>query len=275
MLIDIGPATVVINGEKEGKPYAFDRTRLTELVEKILMDIRDWLPILKQKAYKIRQTASLPPVARNMVDAVKAVDEVSLTPMAAVAGAVAEQLKNAILEDGLDFISVNNGGDIALINRRARPVTIAIGDLERGAATPYIIRVGELIDFGVATSGFGGRSFTLGLADIVSVVALSAPLADAAATYIGNYTNVEATTVEKRKASEIDPATDIADEMVTISVGNLEDEQVAEALGRGRAAAERLKMQGKISEAVIILKGKMVNTITGNGNIRLEVTHGN
>ncbi|HVN22827.1 MAG TPA: UPF0280 family protein [Syntrophorhabdales bacterium] len=275
MLLDIGPATIVINGEKEGKPYIFDRKPLAEQVERILAEIRDYLPVLKQKAFRIRRSDSLPPVARSMVSAVKAVDEASLTPMAAVAGAVAEQLKDAISDKGLQFISVNNGGDIAIVNRRGRPVGIAIGDMEQGRTTPYVVKVSELIDFGVATSGFGGRSFTLGLADIVTVVASSAPLADAAATFIGNSTNVEANTVERRRAAEIDPATDIADEMVTVHVGNLTGEQVAGALGRGRAVAERLKRQGTISDAVIILKGQMVSTISGNGNIRLEVTHGN
>jgi len=275
MLLDIGPATIVINGEKEGKPYIFDRKPLAEQVERILAEIRDYLPVLKQKAFRIRRSDSLPPVARSMVSAVKAVDEASLTPMAAVAGAVAEQLKDAISDKGLQFISVNNGGDIAIVNRRGRPVGIAIGDMEQGRTTPYVVKVSELIDFGVATSGFGGRSFTLGLADIVTVVASSAPLADAAATFIGNSTNVEANTVERRRAAEIDPATDIADEMVTVHVGNLTGEQVADALGRGRAVAERLKRQGTISDAVIILKGQMVSTISGNGNIRLEVTHGN
>ena len=275
MLLDIGPATIVINGEKEGKPYIFDRKPLAEQVERILAEIRDYLPVLKQKAFRIRRSDSLPPVARSMVSAVKAVDEASLTPMAAVAGAVAEQLKDAISDKGLQFISVNNGGDIAIVNRRGRPAGIAIGDMEQGRTTPYVVKVSELIDFGVATSGFGGRSFTLGLADIVTVVASSAPLADAAATFIGNSTNVEANTVERRRAAEIDPATDIADEMVTVHVGNLTGEQVAGALGRGRAVAERLKRQGTISDAVIILKGQMVSTISGNGNIRLEVTHGN
>jgi ApbE superfamily uncharacterized protein (UPF0280 family) len=275
MLIDIGPATLVVNGEKDGKSYAFDKTRLVEQVEEILADIRDCLPVLKQKAHKIRRTAYLPVVARRMVDAVKAVDETSLTPMAAVAGAVAEQLKEWLIGEGLEFLSVNNGGDIAIVNKRSKPVSIGIGDVQRSRSTPYILKIGELIDFGVATSGFGGRSFTLGLADIVSVVASSAPLADAAATYIGNGTNFDAACVGRRKAVEIDPSTDIPEEMVTVSIGELSPEMVAEALGRGKAVAERLKTEGSISEAVIFLKGSMVTTIRGDNNIRLEVARGN
>lgn len=213
MLIDIGPTTLTVNVERDGKPNAFDKTRLVEHVKEILADIRGCLPVLKQKAYKIRRTTYLPMVARRMVDAVKAVDETSLTPMAAVAGAVAEQLKECLIGEGLEFLSVNNGGDIAIVNKRSKPVTIRIGDIERSCSTPYILKIGELIDFGVATSGFGGRSFTLGLADIVSVVASSAPLADAAATHIGNSTNFDAASVVRRKAVQIDPSTDIPEEM--------------------------------------------------------------
>ena len=127
------------------------------------------------------------------------------------------------------------------MNRRPKPVTIGIGDAERSISTPYVLMVRELVDFGVATSGFGGRSFTLGLADIVSVVAPSAPLA----------------------------------EMVTVSIGDLPPARVAEALERGKAVAERLKGEGSISEAVIFLKGDMVTTVKNDVNIRLEVARGN
>lgn len=275
MLIDIGPATLVVNGEKGGRPYPFDEGALTERVRAMLADIRDCLPVLKQKAYKIRKTAYLPAVARKMVDAVKAVDEAELTPMAAVAGAVADDLKEYLRGDGLEFISVNNGGDIAVYNARGKPVTIGIGDIEKGSTTPYVLKVAELVDFGIATSGFGGRSFTLGIADSVSVVAGSAPLADAAATYLGNRTNVDDPAVKRRRARDIDPSTDIPDELVTISVGELGSQSVAEALARGKAAADRLKGEGRIADAVILLRGRMVTTIRGKGNINLEVAHGN
>jgi len=275
MLIDIGPALLVVNGEREGRPYPFDESTLAERVRAILTDIRDCLPVLKQKAYKIRKTAYLPAVARKMVDAVKAVDEAELTPMAAVAGAVADDLKEYLKGEGLEFISVNNGGDIALYNARGKPVAIGIGDVERGSATPYVLKAVDLVDFGIATSGFGGRSFTLGIADMVSVVAGSAPLADAAATAIGNRTNVDDPAVERRRARDLDPSTDIPDELVTKSVGELGHRSVAEALARGKAEADRLKREGTIRDAVILLRGRMVTTIRNEGTINLEVAHGN
>jgi hypothetical protein len=248
---------------------------VTARVESILAQIHDCLPVLKQKGWRIRKTAYLPPVARAMVEAVKEIDPATLTPMAAVAGAVAEEVRDFLKGEGLEFLSVNNGGDIAVCNYRLKPVAVGIGDIRRGGPSPYLLRIQGLAEFGVATSGFGGRSFTLGMADMVSVVARSAPLADAAATVICNHTNVEHESVVRRKAAEIDPSTDIPEEMVTVRVGELSAQAVREALSKGKEAAERLKSEGRIHDAVIVLKGEAVTTIEPGGNIFLEVAHGN
>ena len=275
MLIDIGPTTLVLKGEKNGEDYNFDRQAVTARVEAILADIRECLPALKQQAWRIKNTAALPAVARKMIEAVKGVDAQTLTPMAAVAGAVADELKEYLKKEGLDFISVNNGGDIAIYNGRDKPVIIGIGDIQKNSPTPYVLRVERVTDFGVATSGFGGRSFTLGLADMVSVIAYCAPAADAAATLICNNTNVEDASIVRRKAAEIDPLTDIPEEMVTVHIGALSPHRVRDALARGEEVARRLKREGKISEAVILLRGDIATTIEGDGNMRLEVKRGN
>lgn len=275
MLIDIGPATLVLKGEKGGKDHSFDRTAVTARVEWTLAQIKECLPILKQKASLIRKTAYLPPAARAMVEGVKEIDPTSLTPMAAVAGAVAEELLDFLKGEGLEFLSVNNGGDIAVCSHRPKPVAIGIGDIRSGGLNRHVLRIEGLKEFGVATSGFGGRSFTLGLADMVSVIARSAPVADAAATFICNHTNIEHASVVRRKAAEIDPSTDIPEEMVTVRIGELSPEAVREALAKGKEAAERLKIERRIHDAVIILRGEAVTTIEPGGNIILEVTHGN
>jgi uncharacterized protein len=275
MLIDIGPATLVLKGEKGGEEYRFDRSAIAAQVEGILADIRGCLPVLKLRAWRIKKTGALPSVARKMVGAASAIDAQTLTPMAAVAGAVADELKDFLAERGLEFISVNNGGDVAVYNGRPSPVTIGIGNIQRNSPTPYLLRIEGLTDFGVATSGFGGRSFTLGLADIVSIVAASAPIADAAATFICNHTRVEDSSIVRRRAAELDPSTDIPEERVTVRVGALRREQIRKALALGKAAAERLKTEGKISEAVLLMRGETAHTIRDNKNIRLEVRDGN
>ena len=275
MLIEVGPATLVIAGEKGGEAFPFERRQIEAYVGRILHDIREALPILRQKAYRIKKIDYLPEPARRMIRAVKAVDEATLTPMAAVAGAVADLVREYLSSSGeIDLLSVNNGGDISVGNRSGRPMRIGIGDIGTGAPTPYVLKVEGMNSFGVATSGFGGRSFTLGLADIVSVMADSAALADAAATLIANRTNVEATGVVRRRARELDPLTDIPDELVTVERGCLDAEAVMAAVRNGREEAARLKSAGVIRDAVIILKGRVMHTIDDKSTTKLEVSHG-
>ena len=274
MFIEVGPAAIMVEAKKHGEPYRFDSAEIEGYVAKVLADIGEFLPVLKHRAYKIRKTAHLPDVARSMVDAVKRVDETALTPMAAVAGAVADSVKTFLSAREIDFASVNNGGDVSVLSRDGRPVRVGIGDINRKAATPCRLVVEGLVSFGVATSGFGGRSFTLGLADMVSVVALTGALADAAATYICNHTRIDSLNVKRRRAREIDPLTDIPDDLVTVKIGKLSGGEVTEALAAGKRAASRLKSQGIILDAVIVLRDKIVTTINGGGNVQLEVLGG-
>jgi hypothetical protein len=162
-----------------------------------------------------------------------------------------------------------------VLSREGRTVRIAIGDINGNRVTPYRLVVNGLASFGMATSGFGGRSFTLGIADAATVVSGSGAVADAAATYVGNATNVETWLVARKKAAEIDPDTDIPDEMVTVRVGKLDGELVREALSRGLAAALKLKEAGIIRDAVLMLRDEMVTTIREeSGTIALEVRDG-
>ncbi len=271
MFIDIGPVSVLIRGEKDGKEYKFHREHLAKEVDGILTELREALPVLKQRASMIKNVSQLPEIARRMVDAAKKIDEVSLTPMAAVAGAVSDEIKKYLIKEGLHFISVNNGGDISVYNKTGRMVRVGIGSMNKDTSTPYSLRIEGLSDFGIATSGFGGRSFTLGLADVATVVAENGAVADAAATFVCNMTNCETDRVLRRKASDIDPLTDIPEELVTVSIGELDDNQVSLALANGLSAAERLRIEGLIYDAFILFRGHFVTTIDGERNIKLEV----
>lgn len=275
MYIEIGPAGITVSGEKDGLPYKFEKEKLEETVKDILEGIKECLPVLKQKAYKIKRTAHLPDVAKNMIHAVKMVDEATLTPMAAVAGAVADAVREHFKDMGLDFISINNGGDISIFNRYGRLLKIGLGDISRNRTTPYTIRIEGLKNHGVASSGFGGRSFTLGLADIVTVISSTGALADAAATFICNHTDAETDKVTRRAASEIDPLTDIPYELVTVSIGEINKGVIAKALENGLRTSNQLKKSNIIYDAVIILRGEVVTTINGDKHITLEVQNGN
>ncbi len=274
MFIEVGPASLVITLERGGKAYDIGRKRIEDYLAAILGDIRDCLPVLRQKAQRILRPEHMPEVAVKMINAVKRVDEKTLTPMAAVAGTVSEMVRDFIRGEDADLITVNNGGDIAVHNRTVREITIGIGDIRTGRAMPYVLKISGLNDFGIATSGFGGRSLTLGMADIVTVIARSSAVADAAATFLCNRTNVDTDKVLRKKASEIDPSTDIPDELATVSIADLSNEETGQALHKGLTEAYRLKKNDVIYDAVFLLKGRMVTTIAGDEHIRLEVQHG-
>jgi hypothetical protein len=234
---------------------------LEKCVSEALEEIGRYLPVLKQKAERIVNTRFLGVVPRRMVEAATAVDGATLTPMAAVAGAVSDVLKVCLQKAGAEYVSVNNGGDIAIFTALEQTVRVGIGDSEKGRTTPYVLALKGPCDCGVATSGFGGRSFTLGLAD-------------AAATYIGNMTNTGAKGVTRKRAVEIDPSTDIPDEWVTVAIGELSPAEIGRALESGLTAARDLERRGVILGAVILLKGRMVTTLEGKENMNLEVLNG-
>ncbi|HBE45062.1 MAG TPA: hypothetical protein DDW17_06350 [Deltaproteobacteria bacterium] len=275
MFIEVGPASIVITGEKGGLPYEFHRARVEKVLKQILEEIKDILPVLKQKAYRIKNTVSLPHVARKMVEAVKMVDEETLTPMAAVAGAVSDEIKTFLEKEDCDYLSINNGGDISILSKEGKDIYIGIGQNKKRESIPYRVTIRGLKEFGVATSGFGGRSFTLGIADAVTVFAKTASIADAAATYLCNKTAIESDSVIRRKASEIDPLTDIPDELVTYKRKRLKKSDILQALEKGLVCAKGLKELHCIYNAILLLNGQIVSTIgEGEKNIVMEVQNG-
>lgn len=274
MFIEIGPASISIDTIKKGRQDEPDQEKVKEKLSNIIKDINECLPVLKQKAYKIKNTDYLPSIAKNMINAVKMVDEYTLTPMAAVAGAVSDEIKGLLKEEDFDFISVNNGGDISVFSNLQKPVKASIGDINHGRNTPYMLVIERLKDFGIATSGLGGRSFTLGVAEIGTVIAETGAIADAAATFICNRTNIESDNILRQKAKDIDPMTDIPDELVTIDINKLNHIDITNALQNGLKIANKYKNNKVIYDALIYIKGNMVTTITGDKFIKLEVLDG-
>ena len=109
---------------------------------------------------------------------------------------------------------------------------------------------------GIATSGRGGRSFSLGIADSATVLARTAAAADAAATLIANAVDIDHPAIERRPACELDPDSDLGDLPVTVAVGELLRDAVDQALDRGLAEARRLRRLGLIDSAAISLRGE-------------------
>lgn len=203
------------------------------------------------------------PVGRRMAAAVRPFAARFITPMAAVAGSVADELLAAMLGAAeLEKAFVNDGGDIALHVGPGETLAVGIaGDYARGPLPALngavMLRAGDGIG-GVATSGFQGRSFTFGIADSVTVLAQSAAAADAAATMIANAVNLDSPAVERRPASSLDPDSDLGDRLVTSAVGPLSEEEIAEALRAGADEAERYSARGLIRAAALMLRGRTV-----------------
>jgi ApbE superfamily uncharacterized protein (UPF0280 family) len=120
---------------------------------------------------------------------------------------------------------------------------------------------------GVATSGLGGRSFTKGIASAATVLSKNASFADAAATVVGNFTNVEDRSIQRALAERIYPDTDISGEWVTIEVGQLSDEKIGEALRNGLSKASSISQKGLMKGALLAVKDQVVWTDSLNSLI--------
>lgn len=199
-------------------------------------------------------------VARRMHHAVApfAADHF-ITPMAAVAGSVAEEILNAMIEAAdLKRAYVNNGGDIAL--HLADGECFTIGLMGRPDAPGLIgstaVAASDLAR-GVATSGWRGRSFSLGIADAVTVLARTAAQADAAATIIANAVDLpEHPAILRGVANDIQPDSDLGLCLVTRHVGQLPPHDVATALGAGANCARTLVAKGLIEGAALHLQSE-------------------
>lgn len=190
-----------------------------------------------------------------------------ITPMAAVAGAVADTVLAAMVAavPGLARAYVNNGGDIALHLARGESLDIGIvPSLQRARPEGFIRIAGAGVVRGVATSGWQGRSFSRGIADAVTVLARSAAEADAAASIIANAVTAEDPAIAQRPARSLDPDSDLGDLPVTVSVGPLPPETVALALERGALMAQRLRQDGLIEAALLALAGEW-RAVDGGG----------
>jgi len=263
---------MIIKAVKSGKEYEFEEETINAYVTELLSQLGSVLPVLKQPAFKIKRISGLPEVVKRMVEAVKEVNEEKLTPIAAVAGAIAELVVEEFDNKEFDFIFANNGGDIALINRIDLPFGIKIGDINKNCILPYFLKVKGKGERGIATSGFGGRSFTLGIADVVTVCANKASVADAAATYIGSSTFVESDKIVRRKAIEIDPLTDIPDELVVVKRSKLSKDEIVKAMEKGIEVANRLLALNVIDGFLILIEDRL--HFESVGNLTLEVKNG-
>lgn len=241
-----GPRDEVVRAYR----LAWDRFRfvLEELVQE--------LPALRRA---LDGFAFVGPVARRMAEAVEPFDDVFITPMAAVAGAVADEVLAEMTVCDLERAYVNDGGDIALFLTPGQRFDVGLVPVPHRAALVGKTRVRSVDPVrGIATSGHHGRSFSFGIADAVTVMAADAARADAAATVVANAVDLPGhPAVTRMPAVELAPDSDLGELLVTTDVGPLPEREISAALEAGRTMAERLRSAGLIVAAVLSLEGQV------------------
>ena len=205
------------------------------------------------------------PVARRMWDACVVHCDRYVTPMAAVAGAVADEIVGFYRRPGIRRAWVNNGGDIAIHLTEGASISVGLfADLARFEGPDAKLDVDGRFSIahdrsirGIATSGWRGRSFSLGIADSVTVLARTAADADAAATMIANAVDVDDVRIVRRPASTLKDDSDLRDLLVTVEVPSLPVEMVRHALAKGLRLADELCIDGTIVAAALVCQGMM------------------
>ena len=198
------------------------------------------------------------PVARAMADACAPHRAGFVTPMAAVAGAVADAVLAAMTEGReLEKAYVNNGGDIALYLAPGAALTTGLVTLgARPSFDGFTLIAATSPVRGIASSGWRGRSFSLGVADSVTVLARSAAEADVAATLIANAVDLDDPSVRRQPANQLAPDSDLGARSVTVAVGPLPPGKIDAALARGLDRARGMARRGLIVDACLALQGE-------------------
>jgi ApbE superfamily uncharacterized protein (UPF0280 family) len=254
-----GPIDLIItaDGPADARRRAFRAAAVA--LEPVLEDLVTELDALKMLASS--RPVVVGPVARRMVQATSYYGDRFITPMAAVAGAVADHIVEMAMDDDLDRFTVNNGGDIAfaLHGGASTTVGLVVSPLETRLAGTISINALEPVR-GLATSGWRGRSFSLGIADAVTVLAADAATADAAATAIASAVDIPGhSAIERIPANQLDDRTDLGTRLVTVGVGQLSDHDRRCALEPGTELASELLERRVISAAFLVVGGEWVS----------------
>jgi ApbE superfamily uncharacterized protein (UPF0280 family) len=242
-----GPIDLIVDAEGPGRVAALDaaRARFATILDELVAE----LAVLRSAVGSGAVTGR---VAMAMVAAVTPFAAGFITPMAAVAGAVADEILGAMTGAGdLTRAYVNNGGDVALhLGPGARFIAAADAGDRVTIAHHSPVR-------GVATSGWRGRSHSLGIADTVTVLARTAASADAAATMIANAVDLPGSAkVHRVAACDLSPDSDLGGRLVTVDVAPLDPAEVDLALDRGFAFARACVTRGLIVAALLTLNGQ-------------------
>ncbi len=257
-----GPIDLIIGAEGVERTQAFEAARAR--FETVLTGLVSELPLLRAQAVP-GSPAPHDPVARRMARAVAPFcGGCYVTPMSAVAGSVADEVLSAMTNAAnLSRAYVNNGGDIAVHLDAGHSFCIAMSH-HNGTDLGRVELLAQDTARGIATSGAQGRSFSLGIADSVTVLARDAAAADVAATLIANAVDLPAHPgIQRQPANMLSPDSDLGDHLVVTDVPALSAAEAQQALSVGRDLAEHMQAADHIHGAALFLQGQ--NTVIGEG----------
>ena len=247
LFLNHGPIDIVLEAFGKDKPLAYEKAKkyFSTLLNELVLD----MDLLKKEVVPHRNFNNK--ISQSMQNATEKFYPEFITPMAAVAGSVADNILNVLVKDTkLEKAYVNNGGDVSFYLTENQTVKSSL------ASIPNIIAEIDYKDKsrGIATSGWRGRSFSLGIADSVTVLADNAAMADAAATMIANSVNIKNhPLIIKKPAEEIYEDSDLKNLMVTVEVGDLKQSEIEDALRNGNEVGKMYLENGLINSALIEL----------------------
>ena len=266
-----GPIDLVISADGDAAALASAHAAAWQRFEQVLPELVQELPLLRQAVSSNATDCPLKgPVARRMWQACRPFATDFITPMAAVAGSVAQEIIACYQRPGIARAWVNNGGDIAMHLTPGQSLRVGlyadIARLDVAQLQDQLLLDGQfsvqaaIPVRGVATSGWRGRSFSMGIADSVTVLAHTAAQADAAATVIANAVNVNDARVQRAPAASLKDDSDLGQRLVTTGVPPLAPALVLQALQAGLATARALQSEGLIYSALLVCQQQALQT---------------
>ena len=247
-----GPIDLVI-GTEGNHALAFDaaRSRFDTILAELVTELDD----LRQPLHP-DSPAPAGAVAKRMHAAALPFCDTFLTRMAAVAGAVADEVLHAMTSaTPLRRAYVNNGGDIALHLAKGERFTMAMAGLDGGDLGRVEINHSDGIG-GIATSGQGGRSLSFGIAESVSILAKNAATADVAATLVANAVDLpNHLAIHRAPAHDLRDDTDLGDRLVVTRCDPLSTADIKTALDNGTRIARTMLARKQIHAAALFLQG--------------------
>ena len=243
-----GPIDLILQGWGDERALQSGYAAAVARFDTILAELVAELPALRSES-----AAVTGPTARLMAEAVAPFRPIFITPMAAVAGAVGQTILTAFTRPGITRAYANNGGDIALHLDPGESLSCAVA----GTSARVTIHAEDPVR-GIATSGWRGRSWSMGIADSVTILAQTAAKADAAATIIANAVDLPGhPAITRRPAQDMQTDSDLGACLVTTDVAPLSPHEAQTAVDRGAAAGQAALSRGLIDGALIFLHPAM------------------